>query len=123
MPTVRVSLWCPSNRKHLPLDAVVSSAVLVIKYLVQTRLSAAASTSANGIASTTQAPLSIIAQLARRIDDIRHAQARACVLWLVGQYSSLDERGGSGPEGIAEWAPDVLRKMAKTFRQEVGYCL
>lgn len=61
----------------------------------------------------------IISHLARRIDDIRHAQARACVLWLVGQYSSSEEHS-TAPEGVAEWAPDVLRKATKTFATEVG---
>ena len=69
------------------------------------------------MASTSQSPLSIIAHLARRIDDIKHARARGCVVWLVGQYSSSDEKG-RGLEGIVEWAPDVLRKMAKGFGQE-----
>ncbi|KAG6892298.1 hypothetical protein C0992_001022, partial [Termitomyces sp. T32_za158] len=66
---------------------------------------------------TSQAPLKIIAQLARKIDDIRHAQARACVIWLVGQYAPSGDKG-PGPEGVADWAPDVLRKTAKTFAQE-----
>jgi AP-3 complex subunit beta len=96
-------------------DAVVSNAVLVLKYLVQTQLSAPTS----DVASTSQSPLTIIAHLARKIDDIRHAQARACVLWLVGQYSASDEKG-VGPDGIADWASDVLRKAAKTFSQEVS---
>jgi len=91
---------------------MVGSAVVVLKYLVQTQLSAA------NVASTSQSPFTIISHLARKIDDIRHAQARACVLWLVGQYSALQEQG-AGPEGVAEWAPDVLRKAAKTFSQEV----
>jgi len=97
----------------------VSSAVLVLKYLVQTQLSSAADVSAG----TSQSPLMIVSHLARKIDDIRHAQARACVLWLVGQYCSLTstrERIGA-PEGVAEWAPDVLRKAAKGFMQEVRF--
>lgn len=65
-------------------------------------------------------PLSIIAHLARRVDDIKHAQARACVTWLVGQYAADENaRDGPGPEGIADWAPDVLRKLAKSFASEV----
>jgi AP-3 complex subunit beta len=39
------------------------------------------------------------------------------VLWLVGQYSASTEPG-AGPEGIVEWAPDVLRKTAKGFAAE-----
>ncbi|KIM40525.1 hypothetical protein M413DRAFT_72858 [Hebeloma cylindrosporum] len=95
-------------------DTVVSSAVMVLKYLVQTQLSTQTPILS---ASTSQSPLSIIAHLARRIDDIKHPQARACVLWLAGQYAATDERG-PGPEGIADWAPDVLRKLAKSFGQE-----
>ncbi|KAG5646111.1 hypothetical protein DXG03_004350 [Asterophora parasitica] len=96
-------------------DVVVNSAVLVLKYLVQMQL--AATTSFSTETPTTSSPLTIISHLARKIDDIRHAQARACVLWLVGQYSASNEPG-PGPEGVSEWAPDVLRKVAKTFAQE-----
>lgn len=92
-------------------DVVVSNAVLVLKYLVQTQLDV----NSSSVARTTQSPLSIISHLARRIDDIKHAQARACILWLVGQYGSSNSR-----DGVAEWAPDVLRKTAKTFGNEVG---
>ncbi|KAF7330482.1 AP complex subunit beta [Mycena venus] len=98
--------------------AVVSSAVMVLKYLVQSQLATASSSSFAAVAATAQqSPLKIIAQLARRIDDIKHAQARACVLWLVGQYSASNEPS-SGPEGVVEWAPDVLRKSAKGFAAE-----
>ncbi|KAF9472124.1 hypothetical protein BDN70DRAFT_887352 [Pholiota conissans] len=98
-------------------DTVVNSAVMVLKYLVQTQLSG--QTSAR--VSLSQSPLSIIAHLARRIDDIRHAQARACVIWLVGQYAGAEEKSSAvGPEGIADWAPDVLRKLAKSFGAEAS---
>lgn len=70
------------------------------------------------VAGPSQSSLSIIANLARKIDDIHHPQARACVIWLVGQYSADDEVT-PGPAGIAEWAPDVLRRTAKGFSQEV----
>jgi len=80
--------------------SVVSSAVLVLKQLVQAPAASASSSTP------------IISQLARRIDSITHPDARACVIWLVGQYSGT-------PDGIAEWAPDVLRKIAKTFAREV----
>ncbi len=86
-------------------------AVVVLKTLVQAQLS---STSAG----PTDSALSIIARLARKIDDIKNAQARACVIWLAGQYAASEE-SSPGPEGIAEWAPDLLRKSAKSFGQEV----
>ncbi len=98
-----------------PADTVVSSAVMVLKYLVQTQLS----TGSTFIGTLAQSPLSIIAHLARRIDDIRHAQARACIVWLVGQYAGSEEKTSVlGPEGIADWAPDVLRKLAQSFGSE-----
>ncbi|KAJ6494718.1 adaptin N terminal region-domain-containing protein [Mycena vitilis] len=97
-------------------NAVVSSAVLVLKHLVQSQLSVSSSSSFTA-ATPQQSPLTIISHLARRIDDIRHAQARACVLWLVGQYSASNE-ATRGPEGVVEWAPDVLRKSAKGFTAE-----
>ncbi|KAJ7722558.1 adaptin N terminal region-domain-containing protein [Mycena maculata] len=98
-------------------DAVVSGAVVVLKYLVQAQLSASSSSFAAVAAAAQQSPLTIISHLARRIDDIRHAQARACALWLVGQYSASNDPS-AGPEGIVEWAPDVLRKSAKGFSAE-----
>jgi AP-3 complex subunit beta len=102
----------------LGIDVVVSNAVLVLKSLVQTQLRVPSSSLTPS--SSTQPPLAIISHLARRIDDIRHSQARACVLWLVGQYSEVDTKGSGGPEGIADWAPDVLRKTAKTFSNEAS---
>jgi AP-3 complex subunit beta len=86
--------------------------MLVLKYLVQTQLAKSTSQAAGP-----QSPVSIISHLASKFDDIQHPQARACVLWLVGQYAASDVPS-SGPEGVAEWAPDVLRKAVKTFAQE-----
>jgi AP-3 complex subunit beta len=94
---------------HARADVVVSSAVLVLKALVTSQAVVAAS------------PLAIVAGLAQRIDEIRHPQARKCVLWLVGQYSA-DTAAPSvlgAPEGVVSWAPDVLRLTAKSFGQEV----
>jgi AP-3 complex subunit beta len=51
------------------------------------------------------------------MDEIRHSKARACVVWLVGQYAA-DDSPGAVVEGVAPWAPDVLRKVAKSFREE-----
>ncbi|KAG2750562.1 hypothetical protein P692DRAFT_20730249 [Suillus brevipes Sb2] len=107
-------------------DTIVSNAVLVLKSLVQNQLLTPSSTSTTTFAtsfpestSVAQAPLSIIAQLARRIDDIRHPHARACVLWLVGQYGSVPGTG-TVIEGVADWAPDVLRKAARSFNTEAS---
>ena len=61
----------------------------------------------------------IISRLARSIDDIKHATARACVIWLVGQYAETED-SVSAMEAVADWAPDVLRKLAKSFGEEVS---
>ncbi|KAJ7594498.1 adaptin N terminal region-domain-containing protein [Mycena floridula] len=92
------------------VDTVISNAVLVLKNLIQRQMS---EPSAGG----SQSPVSLISQLAHKIDDIRHPQARACLLWLVGQYAGFDSKGQPF-DGVAEWAPDVLRKAAKSFGQE-----
>ncbi|KAF8121830.1 adaptin N terminal region-domain-containing protein [Boletus edulis] len=93
-------------------DIVVSNAVLVLKALIQNQLLVDSSAPVSS-----QSPLSIIFHLARRVDDIKHPQARACVLWLVGQYSAAP--GASTViEGVADWAPDVLRKISKSFNTE-----
>ncbi|OCH90335.1 hypothetical protein OBBRIDRAFT_793423 [Obba rivulosa] len=116
------SLMSFIQSKH---DVVVANAVIVLKSLVQLRLQQQQSTLsvAGSIASTS--PLAIISRLAYHIDVIRHPKARACVLWLVGQYASsptVQENGihERGPEGVAEWAPDVLRKSAKSFMGETS---
>ncbi|KAK0495242.1 hypothetical protein EDD18DRAFT_1354456 [Armillaria luteobubalina] len=47
-----------------------------------------------------QSPLAIISQLAQKIDGIRHPQAWACVVWLVGQYVGSEEGTPSHLEGV-----------------------
>ena len=44
------------------------------------------------------------------VDKVTVPAARASILWLIGEYS----------ERISKLAPDVLRKMAKTFPDEVS---
>ncbi|KAI0648889.1 adaptin N terminal region-domain-containing protein [Trametes meyenii] len=108
-------------------DVIVANAVLVLKSLVQIRMQQQQNAVASGgLPSQTFSPLEIISRLARRIDEIRHPKARACVVWLVGQYASSSPTPANNgttstaPEGIAPWAPDVLRKMAKSFMQETS---
>lgn len=100
------------------LDVVVSNAVMVLKRLVQVRLA----TPQVGI-GVGHSPLEIVAHLSRRIDDIKHPKARACVVWLVGQYASVEVGSETGRDvqsvgGIIPSAPDVLRKLAKSFTDE-----
>ncbi|KAG2145245.1 adaptin N terminal region-domain-containing protein [Suillus clintonianus] len=125
---VQNQLLTPSSASTMTLatslssqHALLTSSILSLTPSISTSLSAAplSSTSPESTPAA-QAPLSIIAQLARRIDDIRHPHARACVLWLVGQYGSVPGTGTT-VEGVADWAPDVLRKAAKSFNTEVCF--
>lgn len=50
----------------------------------------------------------IIAHMAKLMDFITVPQARASILWLLGEYS----------DRVPKIAPDVLRKMAKNFVNE-----
>ncbi|KAI0090180.1 adaptin N terminal region-domain-containing protein [Irpex rosettiformis] len=99
-------------------DVIVGNAVIVLKQLVQSNMQR------QQTSSTSYSPLSIISRLAYRIDDVRNPKARACIIWLVGQYAgagATDQAEAGlqlGPEGIASWGPDVLRKTTKSFMQE-----
>jgi AP-3 complex subunit beta len=42
------------------------------------------------------------------VDTIKVAEAKAAILWVIGEYS----------DRIPKIAPDVLRKMAKSFTSE-----
>jgi AP-3 complex subunit beta len=106
MPTPRLT------EPNISVDSVVANAVIELKSLVQTQMQGATHP------GSSSAPLTIVERLAYRIDEIRHAQARACVVWLVGQYAA-DDSPNAVVEGVVPWAPDVLRKIAKSFRDEV----
>jgi AP-3 complex subunit beta len=66
-------------------------------------------------------PERLVARLARQLDNISNASARASVFWLVGQFAADD-----GPDntlrlkwdGVAPWVPDILRKGVKGFTGE-----
>lgn len=49
--------------------------------------------------------------MAKLLDFITISAARASILWLIGEYS----------ERVPKIAPDVLRKLAKTFIDEVSF--
>ncbi|XP_050533343.1 AP-3 complex subunit beta-1 isoform X2 [Daktulosphaira vitifoliae] len=74
-------------------EAVVAESVVVIKKLLQNQ---------------PEAHCDIIKHMARLMDSIAVPQARASILWLLGEYSQL----------VSSIAPDVLRKVAKTFVSE-----
>uniref|UniRef100_A0A672HS74 AP-3 complex subunit beta n=1 Tax=Salarias fasciatus TaxID=181472 RepID=A0A672HS74_SALFA len=74
-------------------ETVVAESVVVIKKLLQTQ--------------PTQHS-DIIKHMAKLFDNITVPMARASILWLIGEYC----------ERVPKIAPDVLRKMAKTFTAE-----
>ncbi|EAU85554.2 beta-NAP protein [Coprinopsis cinerea okayama7 len=101
-----------------PYDVVVNNAVQVLKELVHIQLVDQLRTGHGWSAGGQMGALSIVNHLARKFDDIKHAEARACIVWLVGQYAAAGEGGTNGIDGIVDWAPDVLRKGAKSFASE-----
>ncbi|XP_012232882.1 AP-3 complex subunit beta-1 [Linepithema humile] len=74
-------------------EAIVAESVVVIKKLLQTQ---------------PNEHKDIIAHMAKLMDFITVPQARASILWLLGEYS----------DRVPKIAPDVLRKMAKSFVNE-----
>ena len=50
----------------------------------------------------------IIKHMARLVDSIEVPAAKAAILWVMGEYC----------ERVPKIAPDVLRKMAKSFTNE-----
>ncbi|KAL0967896.1 hypothetical protein UPYG_G00259360 [Umbra pygmaea] len=78
-----------SNRDEL----VVAESVVVIKKLLQMQ---------------PEQHSDIIKHMAKLTDNIQVPMARASILWLIGEYC----------EHVPKIAPDVLRKMAKTFTSE-----
>ncbi|KAL1476105.1 hypothetical protein MTO96_036762 [Rhipicephalus appendiculatus] len=74
-------------------EAVVAESVVVIKKLLQMKPSE---------------HRDIIGHMAKLMDNITVPMARASILWLLGEYA----------DRVPKIAPDVLRKVAKTFIQE-----
>ncbi|KAL7857719.1 hypothetical protein AOLI_G00178210 [Acnodon oligacanthus] len=74
-------------------DLVVAESVVVIKKLLQMQ---------------PEQHSDIIKHMAKLTDNIQVPMARASILWLIGEYC----------EHVPKIAPDVLRKMAKTFTNE-----
>ena len=77
-------------------ESVVGESVVVIKKLLQL-----------GAKEHTD----IMIHMAKIIDKITVSMARASILWLLGEYS----------DHVPKIAPDVLRKMAKSFINEVCF--
>lgn len=93
-------------------DVAVAAAVLALKSLHQHH-------------TTLTGTLNVVASLASHFDNITHPEARACILWMVGQYARASGQGSTPmPESlqaIEPWVPDILRKAAKSFVSDVRY--
>uniref|UniRef100_A0A1I8Q589 AP-3 complex subunit beta n=1 Tax=Stomoxys calcitrans TaxID=35570 RepID=A0A1I8Q589_STOCA len=74
-------------------EHVVAESVIVIKNLLQTKAAQ---------------HFEIISQMAKLLDFIKVPAARSSILWLIGEYN----------DKVPKIAPDVLRKLAKTFVDE-----
>lgn len=93
-----VAETCLSGLVHLLSNHnqyVVAESVVVIKKLLQSQ-------------DTQQHKQRIITQMSKLLDFITVPAARASILWLIGEYN----------EHVPKIAPDVLRKMAKSFCDE-----
>ncbi|XP_073834874.1 adaptor related protein complex 3 subunit ruby [Musca autumnalis] len=91
-----VTETCLSGLVHLLSNRdehVVAESVIVIKNLLQTKAAQ---------------HYEIISQMAKLLDFIKVPAARSSILWLIGEYN----------EKVPKIAPDVLRKLAKTFVDE-----
>lgn len=91
-----VTETCLSGLVHLLSnhnEYVVAESVVVIKKLLQ---------------SQNTEHKKIITQMSKLLDFITVPAARASILWLIGEYN----------EHVPKIAPDVLRKMAKSFVDE-----
>uniref|UniRef100_A0A8D8B752 AP-3 complex subunit beta n=2 Tax=Culex pipiens TaxID=7175 RepID=A0A8D8B752_CULPI len=87
---------CLSGLVHLLSnkdECVVAESVVVIKKLLQTQK---------------EEHFDIISQMAKLLDFIQVPAARASILWLIGEYN----------DKVPKIAPDVLRKLAKSFVDE-----
>uniref|UniRef100_A0A1Q3FFZ8 AP-3 complex subunit beta n=1 Tax=Culex tarsalis TaxID=7177 RepID=A0A1Q3FFZ8_CULTA len=87
---------CLSGLVHLLSNKdeyVVAESVVVIKKLLQTQK---------------EEHFDIISQMAKLLDFIQVPAARASILWLIGEYN----------DKVPKIAPDVLRKLAKSFVDE-----
>ncbi|CAF0877310.1 unnamed protein product [Adineta steineri] len=74
-------------------ETIVAESVVVVKKLLQINPSQYSE---------------IIKHIVRMVDKVTVPTARASILWLIGEYS----------DRISKLAPDVLRKMAKSFPDE-----
>lgn len=65
----------------------------------------------------------LVLSLSQRLSLVHGEEARASVYWLGSRYSIGEDHGPSTYsefQGIAVWAPDLLRNGVRCFTTEVG---
>lgn len=107
---------------HSKSDLVVAESVVVIKKLLQLRATTASGgdnddDNDTGDAGMLSGPAmtiesgaldDVIKHLIYLLDKIEIGSARACIVWAIGEYCSR----------VPQYAPDVERKLAKSFANE-----
>jgi AP-3 complex subunit beta len=89
--------------------AVVAECLKVIRHLMQSKSGALTSSSGGGTSKSTQGQIEhMIRKLARLLSQMVLPSARASVIWLIGEFQ----------EHVSSYAPDVLRLLAKGFKEE-----
>jgi hypothetical protein len=66
----------------------------------------------------------LVLSLSQRLSFVHGEEARASVYWLGSRYSISEDQGPSTYsefQGIAVWAPDLLRNGVRCFMTEVGF--
>lgn len=89
-------MHCLTSLIGNPVQTVVAESIIVIKQLLQ-------------ISTTTKINYDdVIRHVAKLLDDVSDPNARASIIWIVGEYVKK----------LKKIAPDVLRKLAKSFPEE-----
>ncbi|KAG8863143.1 AP-3 complex subunit beta [Tulasnella sp. 330] len=83
-------------------DAAVAGAVIALKLLHQLQ--------STGSHPSSSKSLNVVSALAFHFDGIQNPRARACILWMVVQEMP------AGLIRVEPWAPDILRKAVKSFK-------
>lgn len=89
-------MHCLTSLIGNPVESVVAESIVVVKQLLQ--MSSGSKINYDDV----------IKHVAKLLDKVSHPPARASIIWIVGEYVNK----------LKKIAPDVLRKLAKTFVDE-----
>lgn len=89
-------------------ETVVAESVVVIKKLLQLPRPADEFVEEGDLSERDAQLNDAVLQITRLFDEVTHAPARASIVWIVGEY--VDK--------VKDYAPDILRQLAKSFAEE-----